>query len=208
MWEEGQRSRNWDPNSELRMERLDTDTTASSHPLDTPAIFVAPRWHLSPRVHLCVLIWLGATPLVSLVSCGKDSHWALTTCLPLSCFILTKTEIASLARLTTTYACNVVSKGTAQVSLNALEFDGEKASCWTLMLTVGLLDPPSSGRIVQVHTGSNSPHLGEGLHLPPQFDSYSLLLLKADNTVNAQYPVLLWSHGMPWWEYHSYFLGT
>ncbi len=62
------------------------------------------------------------------------------------------------------------------------------------MFAVGLLDPPSSGGIAQVRAGSNSPHLGEGLYLPSQFDSCSPLLLKADSNVSAPYAVLLISH--------------
>lgn len=167
---------------------------ASSVPLGAPAISTAPRWHISAY-------WLGSTVLLSPVSCGTDSHWALDTCLQLSCLsvsgwtLLQKEEIALLAGLTSTDVCNVVSKGTARVSSNELNWiDWEKAACWTLMFTVGLLDLPSSGRIVQVRAGSNSPHLDEGLHLPPQFDSYSPLLWEADNNVSAPYPVLLLSH--------------
>lgn len=70
------------------------------------------------------------------------------------------------------------------------------------MFTVGLLDPLSSGRIVQVRAGSNSPHLGKGLHVPPPFDGYSPLPLKADNIVNAPYTLCsFYLAGMPFVEY-------
>lgn len=136
------------------------------------------------------------------VAVWKDSHRALATRLPLSCFSLSgctlmlKTKRAFLARLTTTYSCNCSEQGCSSSFLKWSKLNWlKRTSCWTLMFTVGLLDPPSSGRIVQVRAGSNSPHLRDGLHLPPQFDSYSPLLWKADNNVNALYPVLLLSQG-------------
>lgn len=55
---------------------------------------------------------------------------------------------------------------------------------------------------------SNSSHLWEGLHVHPQFDSYSPLLWKADNTIYALYSVLLLScrNAMMWVS--LLFLGT
>jgi len=67
------------------------------------------------------------------------------------------------------------------------------ATCWLPLFRVRLLDMRSSGRVFQVCVGLNPPHLGDGLHPPPQFHSLSPTLWKEDSIVNALYPALLLS---------------
>lgn len=150
-------------------------------------------------VHFCLLIRLGATPLISPVSCGKDSHWALATSLPLSCFCL---SCCTLMQQQKQLRKQGLPLHTPQMKLNWV--DWERASCCMLMCTVGLLDLPSSGRIIQVSAGSNSPHLVERAFIC----LHSLTVIhhfckRQTITSMLHTPCFFYLAGIPWWEYLS-----
>lgn len=72
------------------------------------------------------------------------------------------------------------------------------------MCTVGSLDLPSSGRIIQVSAGSNSPHLGERAFIC--FHSLTVIhhFCKRQTITSMLYtPCFFYFAGMTWWEYLS-----